>query len=188
MLIILVQLNLALISAQNMIGFIHYDLFPWNVMISPIERGEIYDYVLNFNTVISLRPRKNNPVIIDYGKSRCVVYEASDNSDHGLFDHGFSNLFKVNGLVDTLSLLYGTLSLLKNKLSSSEMEALLEYPRIMGVDRYRDISYNIKYGVLFNQPRVQSQATRPKTFVDFMVTKFSSVFKNVLFTKKTALI
>jgi hypothetical protein len=186
MLIILVQLNLALISAQNMIGFIHYDLFPWNVMISPIEREEIYDYVLNFNTVISLRPRKNNPVIIDYGKSRCVVYEASDNSDHGLFDHGFSNLFKVNGLVDTLSLLYGTLSILKNKLSSSEMEALLEYPRIMGVDRYRDISYNTKYGVLFNQPRVQSQATRPKTFVDFMVTKFSSVFKNVLFIKKTA--
>lgn len=175
MLAILIQINLALIMAQNMIGFIHYDLFPWNIILKPIESEKIYDYILNHQTIVSFKAKRFIPVLIDYGKSRCIVYE----KNYGLIDHGFNNLYEINGIVDTLSVLYGSIAVVKDRLSSRELEILLEFPASIGVPYYRDIKYCTKYGNLFRFKNF----FRPKNFVDFMISKHPVLFQNIVLKK-----
>lgn len=187
---ILVQLNLALSVAQNYIGFIHYDLYPWNVMIQSAKdakyindgKGNMFQYFLNFqndpltkkNTqnIVSIKPNIV-PVMIDYGKSRAIVYE----SKHGTVDHGFANLFQQNSIVDTLTILYGSLNVLKdvNRLKVNELK-LLEFPKRLGLDSYNDTKRWGKYGALFNfksKTKTGSSAV-PKNFVDFVMSSFKS--------------
>lgn len=174
---ILVQLNLALSVAQNYIGFIHYDLYPWNVMIqAPYDGQTTFSYFLNFSgnkeVVVKLTPTIV-PVIIDYGKSRAIVYER----DHGLIDHGFTNLYQHNQIVDTLTILYGSLNVLKDaqRLGSDEMK-LLDFPKRLGLESYSDTKRWGKFGSLFNfQPKTKSGALAvPKNFVDFIQSSFKN--------------
>jgi hypothetical protein len=177
LLAILVQTNLALSVAQNFAGFIHYDLYPWNVMIQKIPSDENYhgkdfDYYLpgKQNAVTIVNPDRI-PVIVDYGKSRAIVYEP----EYGTIDHGFSNLYEQNSIVDTLTLLYGSLCVLKDagKLGPKEMQ-LVQFPQKLGLKNAEDLKRWCKYGALFDfRPRVKGNAPAiPKHFVDFVMTTF----------------
>lgn len=177
---ILVQLNLALSVAQNYIGFIHYDLYPWNVMIqqSMSYYDSTFNYFLNFQTtptdrkqnVITIKP-SIIPVMIDYGKSRAIVYEPK----HGTIDHGFTNIYQHNSIIDTLTILYGSLNVLNDakRLGPNEMK-LLDFPKLLGLDSYSDIKHWGKFGTLFNfKPKTKTgKAAVPKNFVDFVITYF----------------
>lgn len=97
---ILLQLALALYSAQIKSGFVHNDLMPWNVIIT--RRKEHFQPVYSiYGKVYRLCRTRLFPVIIDYGKSH-VVY----NGRH----HGFINPFKMESLRDTLMLLFSSIS------------------------------------------------------------------------------
>lgn len=188
---ILVQLNLALSVAQNYVGFIHYDLYPWNVMVqssnnvryySDKEGNQAFTYFLNFQTtpagkrkqnVVTIKQPKLVPVMIDYGKSRAIVYEPK----YGTIDHGFANLYKHNSIVDTLTILYGSLNVLKDarQLGPNELK-LLEFPKRLGLKSPEDTKRWGKFAALFDfKPKTKTGASAvPKNFVDFVMSTFKN--------------
>lgn len=168
---ILIQINLALTVAQNCVGFVHYDLYPWNVVLQKIDAEVKFDYFVNSETVLTFKTDKNNnnriPVIIDYGKSRAVVYEKK----YGLIDHGFANLFKSNSIIDTLTLLFGTINVLKDmRRDTTELLNLLEFGRLIQLNNYRDSKHHGKYGSLFNFQN--PLRAKPIKFVNFLIKKY----------------
>jgi hypothetical protein len=69
---ILEQLSLLLNYLQSETGFIHYDLYPWNVMVVRNKNGHVFSFPSKDRTV-SFCP-EHYPVLIDFGKSH-VVYK-----------------------------------------------------------------------------------------------------------------
>ena len=190
---ILVQLNLALSVAQNYVGFIHYDLYPWNVMVQSSnnmryysgnkEGQQAFTYFLNFQktstgerkqNVVTLKQPNVIPVMIDYGKSRAIVHEPK----YGTIDHGFANLYQHNSIIDTLTILYGSLNVLNDRYPNPnkiEMK-LLDFPRRLGLESPDDIKRWGKFGALFDfKPKTKTGANAtPKTFVDFVMKTFKT--------------
>jgi hypothetical protein len=174
---ILTQINLALFVAQNSIGFVHFDLYPWNIIISKpqeLYRLNIFpkiSYVLNEKSgilVLNIQPELI-PVIIDYGKSRAIVFE----DDDGLIDRCFSNMYKHGSIQDTLSILYGSLNVIKN-IGPKEQKLFL-FPEKLGLDDFRNVKRWSKFGALFNftsepnSPQIEGISANPKHFVDFLL-------------------
>ena len=104
-LFIIVQLCLAIETSQNMCGFVHYDLAPWNVVLRPISETKDYTYLLSHTRLIKVRT-KLIPVMIDFGKSHAIV--------DGVH-HGFVNMFKVSTCQDIINLLVRSLDHIVNK-------------------------------------------------------------------------
>ena len=173
---ILIQINLALFVAQNSIGFVHFDLYPWNIIISKPQ--ELYrlnsfpkiSYVLNDQSgilVLNIQPELI-PVIIDYGKSRVIVSE-----DDGLIDRGFTNMFRHGAIQDTLSILYGSLNVLKN-IGPKEKKLFL-FPQKLGLEDFKNVKRWSKFGALFNftsepnSPKIEKNTANPKHFIDFLL-------------------
>jgi hypothetical protein len=98
---ILLQLSLALEVAQQTCGFVHYDLFPWNIMLEsqPFERT--FEYVVGMGQVVTVKTRLV-PIIIDYGKSHAYV-----NDRH----FGFVNMFKMSTVQDMMSIILSSASI-----------------------------------------------------------------------------
>ena len=69
---ILSQLNLALIVAQRKCLFVHYDLFPWNVMIQTLDEEIEIQYPIDIGKIVVVKT-KIVPIIIDYGKTSAIV-------------------------------------------------------------------------------------------------------------------
>lgn len=161
---ILIQINMALKVAQDSVGFIHYDLFPWNIIIQKLPQKVEFDYhvkpgiVLKINTYII-------PIIIDYGKSRALIFEEGK----GLIDHGFVNLYQSHSMTDTITLLVTSLNLIRNKLTIQQFNTLQSYLLYVGLDANTE-KYK-HYGDLFHLP--PSDLT-PMSFVDFLVSTFKN--------------
>lgn len=68
---ILAQINLALIVAQNACLFVHYDLFPWNVMLQFLDREIEVQYPIALGKIVVVKTRVV-PIIIDYGNSTAI--------------------------------------------------------------------------------------------------------------------
>jgi serine/threonine protein kinase len=189
---ILVQINLALQVAQNSSGFVHNDLYPWNIMVSSVNNlfyaqygtslhtPKQIQYYIDTKTVLAMTP-EIIPVIVDYGKSRSVVYE----KEWGLIDHGFSNSYRHGQMQDTLSLLYSVLNVLssyENRFTNEEA-GLLQFAKQIGVPDYDNIERWSRFGMLFDFTSVpyapinkrNNQSITPKHFVDFILTMPSSV-------------
>jgi hypothetical protein len=110
-------------------------------------------------------------VIIDYGKSRAIVYEPK----YGTIDHGFANLYQHNSIIDSLTLLYGSLNVLKDarRLGPNELK-LLDFPKRLGLESPEDTKRWGKFGALFDfKPKTKTGANAvPKNFVDFVMSTF----------------
>jgi len=176
---ILLQVNMALAMAQNYTGFIHYDLYPWNIIIQTLPEKIKVNYFIDIDTVLSFET-DTVPVLIDYGKSRCLVFE----KEYGLVDHGFANLYRVNPIIDTLTLLYGTVNVLRdaNKIAPSEalvFDVLLDFARIVGIKDFDNVKFYGRYGALFDYERWQ-KGNGPKQFIDHLVVNFPMQFSNSL--------
>lgn len=98
--IILKQLVLALEVAQKSCGFVHYDLFQWNVIIQTLEKPKTIEYILSYNKVFRLET-SIIPVIIDYGKSHVI---------HKGKHIGFVNMFNFNYMQDVRSIFISSIS------------------------------------------------------------------------------
>ena len=109
-LFIIVQLCLSIETAQNMCGFVHYDLAPWNVVLRPIPEIKEYTYLLSHKRIIKVRT-KLIPVMIDFGKSHAIV--------DGVH-HGFVNMFKVSSCQDIINLLVRSLDHIVKKFLSEQ--------------------------------------------------------------------
>lgn len=171
---ILLQLNLALATAQNYAAFVHYDLYPWNVIVQTIREPTSFDYHVGKGIVYRYRTTVI-PIMIDFGKSRAIVHDV----EYGLTDSGFTSLYRSSKSLDTLTLLYSTLNVLGQKLAGADMNSLLEFAKRAQVapDRagWQHVKYMSKYGALvsFVNEHVDPLSFGPLEFVDFLQTRIS---------------
>jgi hypothetical protein len=168
---IIVQLNLALSVAQNFTGFVHYDLYPWNVIIQKIPQTVSFTYFVDINRVLTIETG-TIPVIIDYGKSRAVIFEQA----FGLVDHGFTNLYKHNRILDTLTLLYGSLNIIRTKHPESygAVKHLTKFAADIGIPHPSDLRFNSKFGSMFENLNTRA---KPIDFIDFVLSTHPSVLR-----------
>lgn len=170
---ILLQINLALLTAQALKNFIHYDLYPWNIILQ-FQQTPIEIYYPIFNEKIKILSYVI-PRIIDYGKSSGLVYGVN-----GLINHGFVNLFRGNRILDTLTLLLSSLNILKkrNDVNLNFISNLTTFAVQLNPKLY-DISYYSKYGMLFEFNFLYAT---PKNFIDFLVARYpNNMFTTVTF-------
>jgi hypothetical protein len=68
---ILIGILSAIQVAQNTCCFVHNDLYPWNIVLSPISHDTIIPYNIAYKTVYNISYSQGEflPVIIDYNKS-----------------------------------------------------------------------------------------------------------------------
>jgi len=175
---ILIQINLAIQVAQNFVGFIHYDLYPWNIMIQTLEKQVSFNYPISAKKCITINTHII-AMIIDYGKSRGVIYNKESNS---LNDHGFVNLFKPNSIIDTLTLLYSSLNILQTHNNRSaaqtlqiyDFHKLLAFPKELNIPNYTDVSRYNKYSSLF---KISTTGKKPIDFIDHLYYSFPNIVK-----------
>jgi hypothetical protein len=91
---VLVMLNMALAVAQEKIGFVHYDLVPWNIIIMTYDRPQKITY--HFHNYVFTVSTRYIPVMIDYGRSHVI----SDGLHYGYIDP-----FKMTRMQDCFTLL-----------------------------------------------------------------------------------
>ena len=173
MLNIMIMINLAIASAQSQCGFIHYNLNPSNIILTELNKIQSFDYNLGMDKPVRCTT-KIVPMIIDYGKSRAVVYECGN----GILDKGIVNMYKNHSqAVDMLPLLYTVLGILKKnknknmaRLHSFLVENELPHDT-------RDIEMMSEYGAVidYTNANVDTLSTLTSmTFVIFFKRFFSS--------------
>ena len=91
---ILLMLNMAIAVAQERIGFVHYDLVPWNIIIMTYVQPQKITY--HFHNYAFTIHTKYIPVIVDYGRSHVI----SENIHNGFIDP-----FKMSRMQDCFTLL-----------------------------------------------------------------------------------
>lgn len=135
---IIIQLCLALQIAQNKVCFVHHDLSPWNIMLNRLDNPVELSYMIEPQKIYKI---KTNiiPVIIDYGKSYCVV-----KGEH----HGFIDMFRFSTAQDISTFLITTLGeILKHKrLPKDQFSDVIYLANFMSDMRRKrfDNSYELK--------------------------------------------
>jgi hypothetical protein len=157
---ILLQLSLALEVAQRECGFVHYDLFPWNVMLEeqPFER--VFDYVVGWGKVVQIKTCLV-PIIIDYGKSHVYV-----NYQH----YGFINMYKMSTVQDMMSIILSSANVLfKSKLSRDDEKTLISLvafvsPNVKTYTQARQAAANASFSSLISMDKGDLEKIRPLDF------------------------
>jgi hypothetical protein len=181
---ILIQIAMALEVAQKQIGFVHWDLKPWNIMIQSISAPVSFDYMIDEKTIYRV---KTNiiPVIIDYGKSH-VIY----NQEH----HGFVNMYKVSTIQDIISVILTSLdTIIKFSLTKNDTSNVVKLANFLSRTKYRnrpfvesgpkgvsDIDYFIsrakKYEELIYSDKYELEEKTPIDFVNYIKKNFTYEF------------
>lgn len=172
---ILLQLNLAIRVAQIKCGFIHWDLYPLNIMIKFLERPIRIDYVLSTDCVYNIET-SIIPIIIDYGKSHIV-----HNSKH----HGLIDMYQMNLFQDSFTLMctsgseviqkrlerqdFSMIMTLFNWFSKSELIP----NRFNTAKELKDFLFNMKkYSNILLEDKKDIIKRNPISFIEFIVKTF----------------
>lgn len=93
---LLQMLTLSLLVAQERCGFVHYDLYPWNVIVQELPEPQTFVYQFkNFTFTVDTNVV---PVIVDYGKAN-VIYDSTHFGTLKPFE--FSSIQDVYSIVIT---------------------------------------------------------------------------------------
>ena len=178
-LFIIVQLCLAIETGQNMCGFVHYDLAPWNVVLRPTSETKDYTYLLSHTRLIKVRT-KLIPVMIDFGKSHAIV--------DGVH-HGFVNMFKVSTCQDIINLLVRSLDHIVNKqklIDKLKKDDILYLANFISGTKYRPerfvdledlrefLKYARKYESLIYDNKYELEKRTPYDLVKYIMKKKNS--------------
>lgn len=126
---IMIQLSLALTISFRKIGFIHWDLTPWNIMIRKLETKRIIEY--DIDNVIYKIETNLIPVIIDYGKSHVI---------HDNIHYGYDvNMYKTSSIQDVISILITSMDSIikKNNWSFDILSKLIYISNFISNTKYR---------------------------------------------------
>lgn len=73
-------LSMALAVAQERCGFVHYDLYPWNIIIMKYQEEQQITY--RFGKNVFVVQTKLVPVIIDYGRSHIISKTKNEKNEY----------------------------------------------------------------------------------------------------------
>lgn len=127
--LILNQLCILLHYLQSEIGFIHYDLYPWNIIIHENVENTSFSFpIYNSTQTIDFQP-PYYPVLIDFGKSH-IVYK----------NIHFANIspFHIHLHQDILSILISSVYIIvqNHKLSRKDVSEILYLINYIGQTKY----------------------------------------------------
>jgi hypothetical protein len=91
---IFIMLTLAIQVAQERCGFVHYDLYPWNVIINKLKSKQKITYQLDTDIIVI--ETDIIPVIVDYGRSHVI---------HDKNHYGTIEPFKTSRIQDCFCML-----------------------------------------------------------------------------------
>lgn len=184
----LFQISAALCIAQKRCGFIHGDLYPWNVIISDHGQELSYEYVLKYDDVYRVTSKKF-PVIIDFGKSR-AEYKGR------VYDYGSGH----RTLMDIIQLLFSTVfSMISERyLSKYDTNNIIQLMNFVSGTKFRSATfYNInqiktflknrhRFSEIYNLDQKDIRDRTPYDFCKFLYSKFDFMGKYVrMFSKHT---
>lgn len=132
------QITLALHVAQQSMGFLHMDLYPWNIIIREYETPVVCRYPIDAEHSIEILS-KTIPVLIDYEKSHFV--------DNGI--NMYNTIpFRFCRIQDVISIVFSTLSIFleKTHISSHDSEKIFSvmnffYSSYTEHSRFRTLSH-----------------------------------------------
>ena len=166
---ILVQLNLALQVAQNEYGFIHYDLNPWNIMLLRLRAPVEFAYKVKSDLALKFKTDLI-PVMIDFGKSKAVVYDPKSNT---IRDFGFVDLYRGTMILDTLTVLVSCLATVGTVLSPDIVNRFQKFFSMTGLeDCCENLVHYKKYGKLFG---LAEKGVTPLKFINYVVAEFGKI-------------
>ena len=127
--LILSQISILLHYIQAEIGFIHYDLYPWNIVIHRNTENRKFSFPIhNFTQSVEFQP-PFYPVLIDFGKSHMVYKNIH-----------FANVspFHIHLHQDILSILISTVYIViqNHKIPSKDVPALIHLLNYIGQTKY----------------------------------------------------
>lgn len=153
-LFITIQLCLILEYCQKQCNFIHYDLTPWNIIISKSSTFKTIEYPISHDRIYKIHTNII-PIIIDYGKSSFVD---TDNIQYGMI-----NMFTYDKSQDILTFLISSLhSITTNHIDKQNVKYIFELTNILirkcyncnQVNSFQTLkqflTFNKKYSVLVN--------------------------------------
>ena len=116
-LFLMIQICLALKTAQDNCAFVHYDLTPWNIMLLKLSSPQVFEYILDGGRVVNIKTSMV-PVIIDYGKSHAVVDD---------IHVGVVKMFNTSKIQDVISLLVTSVDVIlkKQKVPASDFRNMV---------------------------------------------------------------
>lgn len=190
-LMILSQLSLALQYAQEKIGFVHYDLTVWNIIIKRLEKPIEIVYSVN-NKIIKIKT-KIIPIIIDYGKSH-IFYKN--------IHFGYVNMYNFNTCIDFISVFITSIYqiIIDKNLNKYDFNNLLRLTNFISNTKYckktfynsKDVKtffYNAKkYSNLVFSNKFELENYLPYDFFEFIIKKFKCYnldIENIIHCKYT---
>lgn len=155
---ILLQLNCVFRLAYEKYNFVHYDVYPWNVMIKTLKTEQTFEY-----DECTVRTNKL-PVLIDYGKSRV--------RGGWMYNHS-SAIDSIVSIVSSVNecIKYRRLSSRTLQFFYRYLDAALPY---MTETARRDVRRLAKYGVVW--PYVDDERTKcsPTDFIKYIGDNYMS--------------
>ena len=177
---ILIQLSLSIHMAQNQYLFMHYDLYPWNIMIKFYDTPIDIYYIIYTNGFRYIKiTTKVVPIIIDYGKSKGIY-----NGKH----YGFIKPYSFSTIHDILCILLSSMYCLINNrtLNSKELRTIFRLSTFFSNTKYtgykkfvkaRELKQFLhvykKFSKMINTPKYELEEKTPIDFVNFLCGKFN---------------
>ena len=168
---ILVQVFLALDTAQRDHGFVHNDLTPWNIIIRRPPGTTTSSYNITPTKTVSMKTRAV-PILIDFGKSTVKV----DDESHHILYPATSSMAS-----DAITLIMTTVkTLVSTRLSREDVDRTIDLVNVLAGTGYleknirtiRDLraflKANGKYADLLLKPKYELGELRAMDFVNKM--------------------
>lgn len=171
---ILIQINVVLEAAQNVNGFVHNDLSPWNVILQFLPTRIPINYAVRYDRKITLFVDVI-VVFIDFGKSRTLVFESNRerigndtfDNDIGIYERSSTNVFALNNsLLDTLTVLVTSMQFIKTSKRIYE-----NFISLVGLNPSKSfVEHYSKYGTLFRWENEKNLT--PIDFVEYAMRNY----------------
>jgi len=169
------HLSLALHTAQQKMGFLHMDLYPWNIIIRESSHPITINYPLEWGKTARVTT-STFPVLVDYEKSHFV--------SQGVHFYSTSP-FRFCRLQDVISMVFSTLFLYLETTTPTEAEAFQvltimnffssEYTnchRFYSVSRVKIfLKKHKKFSRMMYEPKTGLETRSPLDFFHHMVTR-----------------
>lgn len=174
--IIMIQIALAIHVAQQQCLFIHYDLYPWNIVLKKYDKPIDIYYLVDPTSIRYIQITTDIvPIIIDYGKSRGVV--------NGQY-YGFTKPYYNSTIHDILCILISSMfNMINNRtLTMQELRTVFQLSKFFSGTNYtngkhfnttRDLKQFLathkKYAEMIETPKYELEEKTPLDFVKFVI-------------------
>ena len=189
--LIIIQLSFSLSTAFHHYGFIHNDMYPWNIIIKTYKSPQIVQYNY-YGKLVSIQTHII-PVIIDYGKANIIIndnyYRFNEKSIEiqDILTIIVSSSYQIinNHHIDKKNIIL----FLKfcNFISSSQYT---NYKKFITLSSVKQFTYMAKkYDEIINSSKGELSTISINKFINFMLSNYlDNISGTIYFTKESNII